>query len=763
MQQNWLLLGGDQTLNILVNRKKDILALSICWAVQILVFSRVLFPNQRGIIFGYDVLWLFHPTMSFAFDAFRDGGFPLWNPHIFLGFPQYAEPQLSTFYPMMRAMVWMPAAQAISWLYFLHFGLTASGMYVLARQQGARQTGGLLAALSWSLGSFYIAHLYAGHLAHLMTLAYLPWLLVAGDIAFQSTDWSKAVMAALPLGLAMLAGYAPFFVLLVLTVTVQMIWYTLKTWRSTNSWKRSFVVIRQWMVLGIVGGLIAAVQLLPAIQMALLSTRAASADYEFASQLSLPTWSFATLLIPDLYGSPVGDIYFWKAELFEYWEYALYVGVLPLILLIIALFTNVRRTAFWWLLGSLGLILALGPLGLLHRLAYLLIPGFGLFRVPARFSALFGLSVVIIGGVTIDHLSFRKWRWSRYITLLMIISSLTFLSIAVYASLLNVNILQQAYSGQGLFWMLFLLTAFISLLLLRDVFPSVLWTVCLIGLVIIDLSVWGYRFIAIETEIAYGWQVAHAELPADRSLFRVDSSGLRGNQAMLYGFQHVGGYDEFRLESSKRFGDLREKNDSLEQMLGVQYRAQDEKKESPADGTWHAISSSGGVNLFERNDVFPRAFVVYDVIGVEDLESALIVLADRRHNWWETAVVEVAPNTSCTIGNPQSAASVTVIKYEPDEIKLQVQTDATGWLVVTDQHYPGWQATIDGQQAPIQVTNAALRGLCIPAGSHDIVFSFRPILLPFGSALSLLGILLLIIAGIVQIKHRRSGRLSRKI
>ncbi|MEJ2754107.1 MAG: hypothetical protein P8169_15740, partial [Chloroflexota bacterium] len=78
-----------------------------------------------------------------------------------------------------------------------------------------------------------------------------------------------------------------------------------------GSWKQAVVVVRQWIILGLAAGLISAVQLLPTAQMALLSTRAASADYEFASQLSLPLWSLPTLLIPNLYGSPVGAVYYW--------------------------------------------------------------------------------------------------------------------------------------------------------------------------------------------------------------------------------------------------------------------------------------------------------------------------------------------------------------------------------------------------------------------------------------------------------------------
>ncbi|MFN2180831.1 MAG: YfhO family protein [Candidatus Promineifilaceae bacterium] len=744
-------------MTISTERKKDLVALLVCWGVMLLVFARPLSASQNEVIFGYDVQWLFQPTMNFAFDAFRNGHYPLWNPTLFLGFPQYAEPQLSTFYPPMRLLAWMPVSQAIAWLYFLHFGLTASGMYLLARQQGAGQPGGLLAAFSWTLGGFYIAHLYAGHLPHLMTLAYLPWLLLAADIAFRSRRWSKAVLAALPLGLAMLAGYAPFFVLLVLAVTLQMLWYMAQTWRSSGSWKQAVVVVRQWIILGLAAGLISAVQLLPTAQMALLSTRAASADYEFASQLSLPLWSLPTLLIPNLYGSPVGAIYYWKAELYEYWEYALYLGILPLILLLIALVTDVKKAAFWWLLGGAGLILALGPTGILHRLAYLLIPGFGLFRVPARFSALFGLSVSIIAGITLDNLPFSRRQWTRTAALVMVSITAVLFAAALYGTLTNDTFLTETYSERGFLWLAFLISGSISLLLLRVILPVSLWTVFLVAFILLDLAAWGFRFIKIETDVAQEWQTASELLPRDRTTYRVDSEELQENQASLFGFHHVTGYDEFRIDMNKRLDELRMANEPAEAMLGVRYRVQHEDQGAPDGDVWRSAGSANGVKIFERSDALPRAFLVYDVIGVPDLATALAVLSDSRHDWKTTAVVEVAPDTSCDIAKPQSSAAVNILSYEADEVRMTVSSETTGWLVLSDQYYPGWQAAIDGRPAPIQITNAALRGICVPAGTHDITFSFRPALYPAGSALSLSGLLLVVVSAFLEIRKHYAG------
>lgn len=67
-----------------------------------------------------------------------------------------------------------------------------------------------------------------------------------------------------------------------------------------------------------------------------------------------------------------------------------------------------------------------------------------------------------------------------------------------------------------------------------DVLPDLLWAASLIGLVVLDLAVWGSPFITIETELAHGWQFVHADLLADRSSFRLDSHGVQDNQAIIW-------------------------------------------------------------------------------------------------------------------------------------------------------------------------------------------------------------------------------------
>jgi uncharacterized membrane protein YfhO len=81
-------------------------------------------------------------------------------------------------------------------------------------------------------------------------------------------------------------------------------------------------------------------------------------------------------------------------------------------------------------------------------------------------------------------------------------------------------------------------------------------------------------------------------------------------------------------------------------------------------------------------------------------------------------------------------------------VRLHVETPTTGWLVLTDLYYPGWRAQVNGREVSIQATNYGLRGVCIPAGSHEVIFEFTPPLLHYGAVLSGGAWLLLLLVGL---------------
>ena len=52
---------------------------------------------------------------------------------------------------------------------------------------------------------------------------------------------------------------------------------------------------------------------------------------------------------------------------------------------------------------------------------------------------------------------------------------------------------------------------------------------------------------------------------------------------------------------------------------------------------------------------------------------------------------------------------------------------AAGFVVLNDIWHPWWRATVDGVDAEILKANVLFRAVQVPAGTHKVRFSFKPI------------------------------------
>ena len=57
-----------------------------------------------------------------------------------------------------------------------------------------------------------------------------------------------------------------------------------------------------------------------------------------------------------------------------------------------------------------------------------------------------------------------------------------------------------------------------------------------------------------------------------------------------------------------------------------------------------------------------------------------------------------------------------------------IETDhpEDGLLVLSDNYYPGWLASVDGLPTVVFRANHTMRGVKVPAGHHMVLFAFIP-------------------------------------
>ena len=90
-----------------------------------------------------------------------------------------------------------------------------------------------------------------------------------------------------------------------------------------------------------------------------------------------------------------------------------------------------------------------------------------------------------------------------------------------------------------------------------------------------------------------------------------------------------------------------------------------------------------------------------------------------------------------------AAGTVQLLFESESSIDLQVDAIRPAYLVIADQYYPGWQATIDGLPVEIQRANCAFRAIAVPSGAHRVSMKFRSQSVSQGMYLSLVGLFLL--------------------
>ena len=102
---------------------------------------------------------------------------------------------------------------------------------------------------------------------------------------------------------------------------------------------------------------------------------------------------------------------------------------------------------------------------------------------------------------------------------------------------------------------------------------------------------------------------------------------------------------------------------------------------------------------------------------------------------------------------------VTITAYEPNQLTYEVNSGKGGVVVFSEIYYPGWTATIDGEEQPLGRVNYVLRALQVKPGRHEVVLSFFPKSIDRTEiiAYTAYGLLLLILLALAWIayQHRR--------
>ena len=177
--------------------------------------------------------------------------------------------------------------------------------------------------------------------------------------------------------------------------------------------------------------------------------------------------------------------------------------------------------------------------------------------------------------------------------------------------------------------------------------------------------------------------------------------------------------------------------------------------------TKYIITAVNNQPVPQRNfQAYGNAWFVDKVSYVENANEELDALGSLplRHE----AVADKKFADVLGQSTPQDTLSiVTLNKYEPNQLTYTVNSGKGGVVVFSEIYYPGWTATIDGQEAELGRVNYVLRALQVKPGKHEVILSFFPKSVKTTETIAYLsyGVLLLIIlAGVFfTLRDRRNG------
>ena len=734
-------------------KREWLLVVPLLSLLLILPFWQV--ATMQGIVITNDIAAsdmanLHHPVRHFLGRELHQGRLPLWLPDVYMGYPIQAEGMMGAFYPPNLLLFGLlPPLPALNLSVLLPFFVAAFGTYALARRLGAAVWPALVAAVAYALGGFYIVHVK--HMPIVATACWIPLVWLAIELGLQRNRRTLLAVGAI-WAIQWLAGSPQ---LAYYSAGAGLAYYLGRA-IQTRQVRKTAPLMALALVLSF--GL-AAVQIWPTAELAGFSERAGGVSFDFASSFGYRLQSLWTFLYPYANGDP-GTASYQIGGLF--WEDYAYIGLLPLLAGLVGGLWLARRNGlarFLLLLAAVAFVLGLGDNTPIFRLAYTWVPGMDLFRFPQRLLAVVTLCLVLTAALSLTH--FQDWlaqvkivrTWGSRFSL-PFLSGLTVLGAAmlslVVADLYFYHVRQNAVVDAQTWYEP----------------PQAAQHIHRQDAALDRVFTFGAatRFYEAYAQ-AGGWE-------GDLQPYVVHREFLQPNLNLLYGIPAADGYLNLTPAHLTQVWGNEKGPGFVEQLF---YKSGDRLMARQGFGRLLSLYNvrylitllpfeeegfellgeyGAGAYLYENKKVLPRAIMVPGYRLAPDTAAALeamvapdfdpqrqvVLLAGEGQDATQELL---ASRVDSTASDSEFSATAQMARYEPLRVVVETQANRPGFLVLSDLYYPGWEATVDGQPAPIYQANGCVRAVPLDGGVHTVEFRYRPKPLLYGAAISLASVLVL--------------------
>jgi hypothetical protein len=725
----------------------DNLARSYPWAAY--ADDELLSRPTNGRI---DPLYQYYPQRVIAGEIVRSGSLPLWNPYFLSGTPFLAtEPLAGLFYPPTVIYYLIDPLRAFGVSAALHLFLAGLFMYLYLRSVSLDRASALFGAVSFELSGYFLVNLM--WLSRIETASWAPLLFFSFEKYWREKRIAYALLLALALGMSVLAGTPPVVVFVMLALGLYVVARVLAGVRG-QGWKGATLGLAVVTAAVCLGTMMAAVQLLPTYEATPFFARA-HWTYQEAWDTGRSPLSLVSALVPE--------------ALVNLWRPNIYIGVLPLLLVLWALlFKRNLYVLFFASLAVLSLSLFLNIPDVLYRLLYV-IPLFRAGRLM-EVKVTYAFSVSVLAGWGFSSLAGEVRAGSR--SRMLGVGTVLLVLAAIVLAATQLMRFSASWSGQSALW----LSAAWDAQTIRSVGRAALLVLLGAGLLLLRGRGWlgmgSYSALAILLVAGdmfyFGWKLNPPQraddlffetgstrfLQADNGLFRImrgpGSGGvLPPNTGAVYGISDAQGYSSLVLDYYGQFMDLIEpglakiirigplsRADSLSSplldLLNVKYvlTEPDVGQELEEFDEAHEdieLVYEGEIRIYENKNVLPRAFVVHDFKVLPDHEDIFGELTSDEFDPGAYVVLEEEPPNSGGVPRSRGEGSTArIVDYDPNRVSIEVNAVSAGFLVLSDLYYPGWKALVDGENEKVYKADYAFRAVPVEKGSHFVELVYDP-------------------------------------
>jgi len=694
--------------------KRHIVAILFIICASFLVHFKLFFPELHLIATPEfelnDAIQLSYASKYWYAETIRHFQLPFWSSQAGVGFPMLGEGQTGIFFLPNIILYSLFSSAPLAYNLSLVFVsiTTALGTYWWLSLLRIPRIISILGGLTFSFSGFFLFH--QQHITLLQSFSLFPWLLATTHQLIYKPRKHIIVLFAFLLSQQLFAGFVQAVVITIITTTAY-IGMLLSSIRK----KRSLIL--NYILACALGILLAGAQLLPSIEFFTYIN-----NYQDSTEFSMPLKSFLSFFYPFIIGNPQNGTYYrnnWDTGLL-FWETNGYVGIIPIIILVLALCIHtIRKKLFPYIIYVCAFaLLALGKYSPLYVIYD--IPPFSLFRVPARFIIVCSFFLVTIMASTLSYIQtvFKKNKYIHIITVCLL--SLNLLLIVPFWFSYHEYTKPSEIHSQ----------------------PEVLKTISKDSIV--------YRLNATQNHrklyLTQGWK--------NIDPFTIFQNTLRPNSNLFWDTTTFDAYPSRTLkrhkyaerlilngiDSSTQETTISATTERLMKLMSINTIISGSPINSNSSYKLETTITDDTTNIYvyATTTSNPRSYMASTIIPVTTITDVLTLSKLDTFDPKNTALVE-ASTVSQTISNTNTGTS-TITTWSDRKIEIEVDNpNNTGLLVVTNTYYSGWKAMVDGTSSTIYPTNVRFMGVFIPQGHHTITFTYTPSSFIIGGILTIVG------------------------